>query len=147
MKTLIIFLIIISFLQSTILPINLSLIILICRSFIKLDKNNLYLAFFTGLLNSHLNVSTLGLESLIYLLAIQSTQIISKSNLANNPLLIVPISFVLLSFHEIFLSLKLGHSINFSQVFLGSLISLPIFYLERIWEERFIFKHEIKLRV
>lgn len=148
MKTLILILIIIAFLQTTILPIDLILIILICRSYIKINKSNLYLAFTFGLLVSHLNLTTLGIDSLIYILAVELTEILSKSRLAGNSLVIIPVSLLLISvFH--FLSSTFLHQALFSlpKVLIESLISLPVLYILRIWEERFIVRKEIKLRV
>ena len=139
MKTLIITLVIVSFLQSSILPLDLVLIILICRSYLRADRNNLFLAFGFGLLDGHLNLTPLGLNSLIYLTVVQVTQSLSKSRLAGNLLLIMPISFVLL-----FLTQR---SVPISLIFLESLMSLPTLYLLKFWEERFIVRKEIKLRV
>jgi len=36
---------------------------------------------------------------------------------------------------------------QFPKIFLESLLSLPIFYLLRLWEERFTVRKEIKLKV
>ncbi len=148
MKTLIIILIIASFLQTTILPLDLVLIILICRSYIKTEKENLYLAFFTGLLISHLNLTPLGFMSILYLILIQITQILSKSRLAGNPLVIIPLSFVLLSLNQIINSYPLHQTIQiFPAVLIESILSLPILYLIRLWEERFTVSRAIKLKI
>lgn len=148
MKTLIVILIIASFLQTTILPVNLCLIILICRSYIKISPSNLYLAFIFGILISHLNLVTLGLNSLIFIVCVQITQSLSKTRLAGNSLLIVPITFVLLSFYGIITSVFLSQSLEiFPKVFLESLISLPVLYALKIWEERFIVRGDIKLKM
>lgn len=148
MKTLILILIIASLLQATFLPINLTLIVLICRSFIKTEKSNLILAFGFGLLASHLNLSKLGIESILYIVIIQLTQLISKTRLTSNFLFIVPITFVFLSLERVALSLTGNESvILFPTVLIESLISLPVFFLVRVWEERFIVKRDIKLRM
>lgn len=148
MKTLVIILILISFLQATILPLELVAIILICRSYIKADRVNLYLAFAFGLLISHLTLTSLGLNSLIYLFLIQITRILSKTRLAGNLLLIVPLAAILLSVNEL-LSLFLIQKAFFlsPNILLESLLSLPILYAVRLWEERFIIRKEIKLKI
>jgi len=148
MKTLIIVLIIISFLQSTILPLNLVLIILICRAYIRPDKANLFLAFALGLLDSHLNLTSLGFQSIIYLVIVQITESLSKSPLSRNSFLIIPISLALLSLNQL-ANLILSHQtlLIFPKMFLESLLSFPILYLIRLWEERFIVRKEIKLKV
>lgn len=140
MKTLIIILIIASFLQTTIVSINIVLLILICRAYLKTDRANLYLAFVFGLLAGHLNLNILGMTSLVYLLIVSSTHALSKLRLASNPLLVVPISFI-------FLSLDQFAAWNLSKIIISSFLSLPAFYLIRLWEERFIVQKDIKLKI
>ncbi|MBI2017698.1 rod shape-determining protein MreD [Candidatus Daviesbacteria bacterium] len=148
MRALIIILIILSFLQATVLSINLVLMILIARSLITTGKSNLYLAFGFGLLSSFLNLSILGLESFLYLLILQFTQAISKSRFANNSLLIIPLSILAFVLNESVLSLVAGSSITlFPKVIWVAVVSLPVFFLVRLWEERFIIRGNIKLRV
>lgn len=139
MKTLIVILIIASFLQTTILPIDLVLLILICRAYIKLGKSNLYLASVFGLLISHLNLGIWGLQSITFLTIIQATQMLSKSRLAGNPLLIIPISLFLLSINQM--------AFNFPKLFIEAFLALPILYIVRLWEERFVVQKGIKLKV
>ena len=103
MKTLIGVLIFIAFLQTSVLPLNIVLIILICRSYLRTDKANLFLAFAFGLLLSYLNLNLMGFLSIIYLIIIQATQILSKTRLAGNSLLIVPLVFIALSLNDLLL--------------------------------------------
>ncbi len=148
MKTLIVILIISSLLQSAVLPIDLVLIILICRSYIRSDKSNLFLAFGFGLFISFLNLTTLGLNSLIYLFCIFLTQSLSRSRLSGNLFLIIPLTFCLLCINQL-ISFVLFHQPLqiFPKIFLESILSLPILYLVKIWEERFIIQKGIKLRL
>ena len=147
MKTLIIILIIVAFLQTTILPVDLVLIILICRAYIKSEKSNLYLGFAFGLLTSHLNLNLLGFQGLVYLIFIQATESLSKIRLAGNPLLIVPLTLVFLSLNQVAISIVNHATLEFSKVIFASLISLPALYLIRLWEERFVVRKEIKLKI
>lgn len=147
MKTLIVILIFIAFLQTTILPIDLVLLVLICRAYIKLDKSNFYLAFFFGLLTSHLNLTNLGFQSLIYIFIIQATENLSKSRLAGHPFWILPISLIFLSLNQMINSFFGYQTFSLQKLLFTSLLSLPILFLVRLWEERFIVRKEIKLRV
>ncbi|MDO8638985.1 MAG: hypothetical protein Q7R43_05390 [Candidatus Daviesbacteria bacterium] len=148
MKTLIIVLIIVSFLQSTIIPLDLVLIILICRSYIRPDKSNLLLAFAFGLFIGHLNLTSLGFQSFIYLILVFITEALSKSRLAGNSLLIVPLTVFLSSINQIILSIFIHESFHFfPKNLLEAFLSLPILYLVRLWEERFIVRRGIKLRL
>lgn len=148
MKTIIVVLIIASFLQATVLPLDLVLIILICRSYIKTEKANLFLAFAFGLFVAHLNLYPIGLESIVYLILIQMTQMMSKSPLLNHAIVIMPLTFILLLLNDIVSSLLIHQSVHLMpKVAMESILSLPIFYLLRLWEERFIVRKEIKLKV
>lgn len=147
MKTLIIILILAAFLQTTILPIDLVLIILICRSYIKSDKTNLYLAFAFGILASLLSLNTLGFQSLVYLVIVAATHLLSKWRLAGNPLLIIPVTFIFLSLNQAINLFLNSQSFDFTQIIFASFLSLPALYLLRLWEERFIVQKEIKLKI
>ncbi len=148
MKTLIAVLILLSFLQSAIIPIDLVLIILICRSYIRPDKSNLILVFAFGLLVGHLNLTSLGLQSLIYLILVSITEGLSKSRLAGNSFLIIPLVLLLSSINQIMLSVFIHESFTiFPKNLLEAFLSLPILYIVRLWEERFIVRRGIKLRL
>ena len=115
---------------------------------IKPDPVNLYLAFAFGLLISHLSLGILGIKSLLYLVSSEATQILSKSRFSTNPLLIVPISLAWLLANAILSTLP--STVTFQilpKLILESLLALPIFYLVRLWEERFIVRKGIKLKV
>lgn len=147
MKTLIVILIIASFIQTTILPIDLVLLILICRSYIKTDQANLYLAFAFGVFTSHLYLVSIGFQSVIYLVIVEVTESLSKLRLAGNPLLIVPLTFFFMIFNQLANSILNHYTFNFSGIILVSFLSLPTLFLLRLWEERFIVRREIKLKI
>lgn len=148
MKTLIVILIIAVFLQTTIMPMNLTLIILICRAYTKISKSNLYLAFVFGLLVSLLNFTTLGFDSLLFIISVQLTESLSKTRLAGNSILIIPLSFILLAFSYLSNFMLVNQTWElFPKVVIESLIALPVLYIVRLWEERFIVRRDIKLRV
>lgn len=62
-----IFLIFLTFFQASILPVNVVLAFILALALLKSDRATLYLAFFLGLLESHLKGDIIGLGSLIYL--------------------------------------------------------------------------------
>jgi len=72
---------------------------------------------------------------------------LSKIRLAGNPLLIVPITLVFLSLNRIINSLLSHTTWEFSGVILTAFLSLPTLYLIRFWEERFIVRKGIKLKI
>lgn len=148
MKLLIAVLIIAAFLQTSILTWDLVLVLLICRSYLRVDKTNLVLGFWFGIMVSFLGLGSLGLQAVIYLILIQITQVLSRFPLAGNALLIIPISLVALSLNHIALALFTHQTLQLIPTVIGeSLLSLPVLYLLRVWEERFIVRKGIKLRV
>lgn len=136
-----------AFLQTTIVPMNLVLILLICRSFLSTKKSNLFLAFIFGLLVDYLTLNTLGFQSIIFLVLIQITQIISKTRFSVHSLLIVPLAFLLLFVNALMLSFANNQSVQIlPKIFIESMLSLPIFYLIRFWSGRFVVQRDIKLK-
>lgn len=147
MKILIIILILASFLQATILPLDLVLIILVLRAYIKAEAVNLYLAFFFGLLASLLTFTPFGLSSMIYLILVTLTQILSKSRLASHIFTTVPVVLVMLTLSNVSLALLSGESVQlWPKIVIEAVIILPIYIGLKIWEERFVVK-DIKLRL
>lgn len=147
MKTLIIILIAAAFLQTTVLPIDLVMLILVCRAYVKPGNANLYLALIFGLLTAHLNLTNLGMQALIYLIMVQLTQILSRTRLAGNLLAIVPITLTLLAFNQLINLLANRSAWDLSKIIFAAFLSLPILYIVRFWEERFIVRKEIKLKI
>lgn len=148
MKTLVIILILSAFLQTTVLSVNLVLIILILRSLVRNDVKNLYLAFFIGLLMSILDFKPLGFYSLIYLIAILGSQAITRLRFSNHLLIIFPVSLFFLVGEKLILSWMNGESLQiWPQIVVETVFILPTYILVRFWEERFIARKEIKLRM
>lgn len=141
MTTLVVILIILSFLQTTIIPFNLVIILLIIRAYLGRSKGNLILAFAFGLLASHLMITPWGLQSAVYLMLVVIAQLVSRSPLSQNPLIIVPLVFALISINEAAVSTIISASIAFwPKVVFESLISLPVYLTFKFWEDRFVIK-------
>lgn len=153
MKTLIAVLIISAFVQTAVIPVNLILLILIARSYLKAESSNLYLAFAFGFLTAHLNLSSLGLTALSYLIFVSGVSALSKLRMAGNPLAVIPVSFLILSADKIItMYLQSGIFLRFSsswftELIFASVLSLPVLYAVRLWEERFIAHKDIKLKI
>lgn len=147
MKTFIVVLIVTAFIEATIFPFDLVLIILICRSFLKSSKSNLYLAFGFGLLISHLTLTPLGLQSIVFLILISITESLSQSRLSQNAYLVIFICFVAIAVNQIVLSLFTHQALEIIPRIYEAFFALPIFYLIRFWEERFVVRKEIRLRI
>lgn len=146
MKTLIFILVILSFLQATIIPMDLVLIVLICRSFIKTEKSNLYLAFGFGLLLSLLTGNPVGLQSITFLILVTAVEL-SKPRLLQNALLVAVVCFVAIIINSLAIAIFTHTSFMLIPKIFGGFLSLPIFYIVRFWEERFIIRKEIRLKI
>lgn len=138
MKTLIFVFILIVFLQTSIISVNLCLSILILRSFLRPGKENLYLAFSLGLLLAFLSNSSVGLYSLLFLGLSEAVQITAKSRFGEH--ILIAIGLVVIS--QIIFGL-----FKSTNIFIETLFALPLYFLVKFWEERFIIKPEMKLKI
>lgn len=149
MKTLIVILTLAAFLQTTILGVNLVLLVLILRTFIKPDRSNLYLAFFLGLLISLLNFTSLGTESLIFICLVELVDIFGgRFHISDNILAVPILTALVLTLAGILSSLLLHQTIQLSWIVVlwTIVVAFPVYLLLRFWEERFIVK-DVKLKV
>ena len=147
MKTLTIVLILLAFIQTTIIPVDLVLMVILLRAYIKVEKTNLYLAFILGLLVAYLQQLPLGVFSLLYLVLTQLTHLFSKLPVSKNFFSVVPLICILLSSNELVSLLFAGRSPDWFRILWGSLLALPLYFVLKIWEERFVVRPEIKLKV
>lgn len=147
MVLLIVSLVILSFIQSTILPLELVLEIILLRAFLKLDRANLYLAFGFGLIIAFLGHFTLGLQSMIYLLLVVFVHFLSKTPLSKNIFTCISTVIVLLTFNDLVSVLFLHTQIGWIKILFELLFAFPIYFILKIWEERFIVRPDIKLKI
>jgi cell shape-determining protein MreD len=112
-----------------------------------IEKENLYLAFFVGLLLSHLTSTPLGFYSLMFLSFVQITHLFSKSRFFGNFWSVVPLTLVILSVNALISSYIFHQSLQiWPKVVLESVFSLPLFIVIKFWEERFIVK-DLRLKI
>ncbi len=147
MKLIIAILILASFLQTTILPINLVLLIIVLRSFLTGEVENLYLAFGFGLLISHLNATPLGIESLIYLILVILARSIGRLPISSNILIVFPLILVSVIFDTLINSFLLKQSFQLTQIIWTTVLAIPIYLVLRFWEERFVVSPQLKLKI
>lgn len=147
MKTLIFILILLAFLQTTIIPLELVLVVLILRAYIVGGRENLWLGFGLGLLISFLLNHPLGYDSFIYLSLIELATLLRKTPMLGHLLVIVPMVFIFLTLAMLANNLFLQQSIIWPGIILASILAFPIYIALHFWEERFIIKEQIKLKV
>lgn len=147
MKVFLLFIVFFAFLQSAVLTLNLVLVMLIARSLVLDDGENLILAFFGGLILSFLTQTNLGYWPLVLILVTKLGQLLRKLPVSFNPVMVfiaggLQIFLVLLP-NKIFLNA--GFEIY--PHLIESALVVPSYYLIRMWEERFVAKSVIKLKV
>lgn len=136
-----------SFLQGALLPVDLILIFLLTRSFIVSGKENLWFAFSFGLLVSVLQGFPIGFFSLFYLVAVTTSHIIRRTHLASHWIAILPLSIIFLLAENFLVNIFFGSTINLRLFFVSVALVLPFYFILRLWEERFVVKKEIRLKI
>jgi hypothetical protein len=148
MLALIIFLILISFVEASIWSINLLLMIILLRAYIRVGVENLYLAFGFGLLLSFLEHTPMGLYSLLFIALVTLIHMISKAPLSKNLFTVVPSILITLVIGDYVLSIIRHVSWQmWPQVLYEAILILPIYIVLKLWEERFVVKKGVKLKV
>lgn len=147
MKTFLLFLTLFAFLQSAFLPVNLVLVILIARGLIIDDRENLILAFFGGLILSFLTQVNMGYYPLLFILIVKFASLIRKLPVSFNLLVVFISGGLLLSLAALINSWVIGETLSIYRHFIEAILVIPAYFLIRNWEDRFIVKSHMKLRV
>lgn len=147
MKTFLLILLLFAFLQSAFLSLNLVLITLIARSLVLEEQDNLFLAFFGGLSLSFLSQANLGYWPLILLLIVKLTYLLKKFPVSFNPLTIFIAGSLLISLATILNIIFLGWHLEIFPRIIEAVLVVPFYYAIRLWEERFVVRGAIKLKV
>lgn len=145
MKLFILILILALFLQTTVIPLNIALMLIIARSIWADEKINLYLGFGAGILLGVLSINNVGLLALLFLIYSKLASFLARSILNNavtSILIIATLSFGSLSVVEHFF---LKQDINYTYLVLEIILTLPSYVLVRFLGERFSAKKGIKL--
>src|SRR3989344_2623190 len=130
MKTLIAVLVLLAFLQTTLIPINLVLIVIILRAYIKVDLANLWLT------------------PILYLVLVNVTHLLAKSPLSKNIFSMVPLVVLASVMIEFLTTQPFGSTPRFlPRVVIEGVLSLPIYLILKVWEDRFVVRSQIKLKM
>lgn len=147
MKTLFLWIILFAFLQSSVISLNLVLVVLIARSLAAGDGANLLLAFFGGLILSFLTQTNLGYWPWLLLFIVKIGILTSKLPVSFNPFVIFLSGSVLVFFAALVNKFFLHQDFQFLKLVFEAILVVPAFFLIRIWEERFVEKSQIRLKV
>ncbi len=147
MKLFTVIIILAALIQSSFLPLNLVLILLICRSLVVEDSYNMILALSMGILLGILTAQNIGFWPLIFLIVIRLLYLVKKLPVTNNVLTIPPIVFVTILAVSFIEQLIFHQTLNLIIIILESLLSVPLYLLERFWETRFTVHSGVKLKL
>ena len=136
-----------TFLQGTIIPLNVILVVILARSFVVTDKENYWIAFSFGLLLALLLGYSLGSLSLVYLMIVTVIYLIKRANFASHWLAVLPLSIVILAFFHLMEGLLIKSVLQWNYLMIESLLILPAYLLIGFWEERFVPKSDIRLKI
>jgi hypothetical protein len=136
-----------AFLQTAFLPLNLCLLLLIVRSYATEEKENYYLAFASGIFLAILSTHNLGFWTLIFLITVKLVHVVRKFPLTTKGVSIIPVVFFFLLVASFLEQLFFNVSFSLMPLLLGAIISLPIYIAVKMWEDRFIVKPDIKLKI
>jgi len=141
----------VTFFQGALLPVNLVLMVILVKSFVTNSPSNYWLAFLFGLLVSLLSGYPLGLVSILYLIFVAVVYIVKQVEFSSHWLLTFALIFILLTANRIVLDLftgaSFGSGVNSGVMLAEAVLILPVLFLVRLWEERFIPPSAIRLKV
>lgn len=151
MISLIVVLVLLSFLQGALLPYDVVFLVIITRSFVTDDQGNFWLAFGFGIFLSLLLGFSLGSLSILYLLAVLLVRVIRRLELSSHWLAILLFSLFLLGLNHLVRGFLAGSSlfssIGVSALIVEAVLILPVYLLVQFWEERFIPRSDIRLKL
>lgn len=147
MKTFLLILILFAFLQSAFLTLNLVLVAIIARSLAIEQRSNLFLAFFGGLVLSFLTQVNLGYWPLVLILVVKLVSLLKKLPVSLNPLMVFLYGSLLVSFTASLNKFFINPGFEFLPNILETFLVIPFFYAALVWEDRFIVKRSIKLKI
>lgn len=147
MKIFLLLLIICSFLQSAFLGVNFVLVLIVARSLVSAEKSNLYLAFTGGLILSFLTQVNLGYWPFVLLLVSKVSSLAKELPFSLNPVMVFLTGVLQVVIVALFSKFYMHANMDVSIFIIETLLIVAVYYLMRVWEERFIVRREIKLKV
>lgn len=146
MKAFMLILIVAALLQSSVVPFNLVLLLLLARSLVKPSLGNLWLGFFSGILLGLLTSQNLGFYALVLVGMVELMNLLKSAPVSSN-YLTVPLVAAVLLIVSVLEQLFLHQLSNWNLIVVETALFLPVFVTVKFWEERFIPTPAIKLKL
>jgi hypothetical protein len=147
MKTLLLLITLFAFLQSAFLPVNLVMVILVARALVVPDRENLFLAFFGGIILSFLTQVNLGYFPLIFILVVKLGEFIKTFPVSFNIFMIFLSGSVLIAIVGGLNMLFISQNMSLYTHLVEAILVVPFYFVIKLWEERFVVKSHMKLRM
>lgn len=147
MRLFIILILLSAFIQTSFLPINLCLILILSRSLVSYKRSNYILGTVSGIILGVLNGQNIGFWALVFLIVSAIIHSTKKLPFSFTYITVIPIAFLaslMVSFLE---KTFFGQTINFVKVFIEAFLTLPAYIFIKFWEERFVVRTDIKLKI
>ncbi len=136
MKYFIFLLIFAAFIQTSFLPLNLVLIMLVSKTLVEDDNSNLVLAFFAGILVGVLSSQNIGFWALVNLAAVEVARFVKKAPFSQNALTLLPVFGLILLFSRFFEGVFVKQSVQYSLIFWEVLVSVPVYLGIKFWKDK-----------
>ncbi|OGE32171.1 hypothetical protein A2631_05665 [Candidatus Daviesbacteria bacterium RIFCSPHIGHO2_01_FULL_44_29] len=133
-----ILLILAAFLQTSFLPIDLCLLLIICRNLLVSDRSIFWIAFTGGLVLGFLSGHNLGLYPIIFLVISKLTQLFKNSPLSSNMITSLLFAAAVIVFFSVLEKFIFGFSISWMKIILDIFLIIPLYLSLLYWEERFV---------
>jgi len=147
MKTLLLLITLFAFLQSAFLGASLVLVLIVARSLVIEDRDNLFLAFFGGLILSFLTQVNLGYYPLVFILIVKLAGLLRKLPVSFNLLTVLICGGILILVTAFLDSLFIEIPFLIYPHLIEIVLVLPFYFLIKFWEERFLSKPGMKLKM
>ena len=147
MKTLLLLITLFAFLQSAFLPVNLVLVLLIARSLIIDDRENLYLAFFGGLILSFLAQINLGYYPILFLVVVKLSGMLKLLPVSFNLLMVFLSGALIVALTTTVNRFIIGQYVEVWPHLIEVVLVIPTYFFVKLWEERFVVKSHMKLKM
>jgi cell shape-determining protein MreD len=147
MRLSIVFLILAAFLQTTSVPVNLCLIFIICKTLAVPEKENYFLAFMAGITLGFLSSVNLGFWPLIFCTTVFILNLLRKLPLVSNTFIIIPVTLIFTFAVSLLEKSVNGTTWDINLIIASGLLSLPVYFAIKVWDQRFLPSPNIKLKI
>lgn len=136
MKLSFLLLILVSFIQTVLIPLNLVLILLVTQTFFTSSKANYHVALIIGILVGVLSSTNIGFYPILFISCVFLVNLSKHLPFSSGIKIFIPVMFISLILSYGFEIFVLRQTETVQKVALETLISIPVYMVMRLWGER-----------